>query len=108
MDIARFKKLPIMGILRGVDESSIAPLVEAIGSAGLETVEITMNTKNAGQLISAAVKISGHRLMIGAGKSRARPVALRRGGLSIRQSRRSGAERPPGTRSSCAAGHHPE
>ena len=67
MDIARFKKLPIMGILRGVDESSIAPLVEAIGSAGLETVEITMNTKNAGQLISAAVKISGHRLMIGAG-----------------------------------------
>ena len=65
--MARFKKLPIMGILRGVDEDSIIPLMEASGDAGLETVEITMNTANARQLISAAVKMSGRRLTIGAG-----------------------------------------
>ena len=29
MDIARFKKLPIMGIVRGIDEHSVAPLVES-------------------------------------------------------------------------------
>jgi len=67
MDIARFKKLPIMGIIRGAGESSIEPLVEAVVSAGLETIEITMNTKNAQGLIARAVKSGGHRLMIGAG-----------------------------------------
>lgn len=67
MDIAGFKKLPIMGILRGVDESSIAPIMETVESAGLETIEITMNTGKAERLISTAVKMSGRRLMIGAG-----------------------------------------
>ena len=67
MDIARFKKLPIMGIMRGIDEKSVEPLVEAVIASGLETIEITMNTANAGSLISSAVKTSGHRLMTGAG-----------------------------------------
>ncbi len=67
MDIARFKKLPIMGILRGVGLDMIEPLVDAIISTGLETIEITMNTKYAPRLIRRAVKASGNRLMIGAG-----------------------------------------
>jgi len=56
-----------MGILRGVTLSQIAPLMEVIISSGLETIEITMNTKNAPQLIRQAVKISKNRLVIGAG-----------------------------------------
>ncbi|MDD5135930.1 MAG: bifunctional 4-hydroxy-2-oxoglutarate aldolase/2-dehydro-3-deoxy-phosphogluconate aldolase [Candidatus Omnitrophica bacterium] len=67
MDIARFKKLPIMGILRGIGEDSVEPVLEAAFSAGVETLEITMNTENAERLISRAVKVNTHRLMIGAG-----------------------------------------
>ena len=67
MDIARFKKLPIMGIVRGVDDVSIDSLVEAVISSGLETLEITMNTGNAQGLIRRAARVAGHRLIIGAG-----------------------------------------
>jgi 2-dehydro-3-deoxyphosphogluconate aldolase/(4S)-4-hydroxy-2-oxoglutarate aldolase len=67
MDIAKFKRLPIMGIVRGIDQESVEGLVESVVSAGLETLEITMNTKNASQVIAKAVKSSQGRLMIGAG-----------------------------------------
>lgn len=67
MDVARFKKLPVMGILRGVELDVIEPLIEAVISAGLETLEITMNTFNATKLIKKAVAVSKGRLMIGAG-----------------------------------------
>ena len=67
MDIARFKKLPIMGIVRGIGEESVEPLVEAAVSGGLETLEITMNTAGAGSLIEKAVRASSRRLMLGAG-----------------------------------------
>lgn len=67
MDITRFKKLPIIGILRGVKEESIKPLIDAVISAGLDTIEITMNTENAHLLIADAVKASGGHLMVGAG-----------------------------------------
>ena len=67
MDIAEFKKLPIMGILRGVEPSVLEPLIEAIVSAGLKTIEITMNTRDAALLIRQAVKAAAKRLCIGAG-----------------------------------------
>ncbi len=67
MDVAKFKKKPLMGILRGVELGQIAPLMDTIVSSGLEVVEITMNTKNAPQLIRQAVRLSGNRLAIGAG-----------------------------------------
>lgn len=67
MDIARFKKLPVMGILRGVGIDAIKPLMETAASSGLETVEITMNSKNAARLIKRAHAASGGRMMIGAG-----------------------------------------
>ncbi len=67
MDIEKFKRLPILGILRGIDIESIEPLVEASISAGLKTIEITMNTRGAATLIEKAVAIAGKRLTVGAG-----------------------------------------
>ena len=56
-----------MGILRGVDSEVIEPLTEAIIKSGLETVEITMNTPGASQLIAKMTKVSKQRLVVGAG-----------------------------------------
>ncbi len=67
MDIAKFKKKPIIGILRGAKHESIAPLTGTVISAGLETIEITMNTDNAANLIRAMVKEGGSCLTVGAG-----------------------------------------
>ena len=67
MDVTKFKKLPVMGILRGIDLGSIEPLMECAIDAGLETVEITMNTYAACECIKKAVRSSGKRIMIGAG-----------------------------------------
>ena len=67
MDLAQFRQLPILGILRGIDAESVQPLTECIVSSGLKSVELAMNTPNAENLIRDMVKISGGRLMIGAG-----------------------------------------
>ncbi|MDD5746773.1 MAG: bifunctional 4-hydroxy-2-oxoglutarate aldolase/2-dehydro-3-deoxy-phosphogluconate aldolase [Candidatus Omnitrophica bacterium] len=67
MDIKRFKKLPVLGILRGIEEPAVAPLIETIIAAGLETVEITMNTPQAPALIRRAKQAAAGRLAIGAG-----------------------------------------
>jgi 2-dehydro-3-deoxyphosphogluconate aldolase/(4S)-4-hydroxy-2-oxoglutarate aldolase len=67
MDIAEFKKLPLLGIMRGIRKDAVEPLVETIVSSGLKTVEITMNTENAPELLRLACKAAGKRLSIGAG-----------------------------------------
>ncbi|MEA3506026.1 MAG: bifunctional 4-hydroxy-2-oxoglutarate aldolase/2-dehydro-3-deoxy-phosphogluconate aldolase [Elusimicrobiota bacterium] len=67
MDITKFKKLPIMGILRGIEEKDIEWLFPAAIDAGLETIEITMNTPGASSLIEKAKKTFGKDLSIGAG-----------------------------------------
>ena len=67
MDVARFKKLPILGILRGVEPDAIEPLVESVVASGLEAIEIAMNSKDAALLIKKAVKAAKNRLTIGAG-----------------------------------------
>ena len=67
MDINQFKKLPIMGILRGVGLDTIEALVESVVSSGLKTIEITMNTPAAPRLIRQMVASADSRLMIGAG-----------------------------------------
>ncbi len=56
-----------MGILRGVGLDSIEPLVKTFVSSGLKTIEITMNTPGAPNLIRRAVKASKGRLTVGAG-----------------------------------------
>ena len=45
----------------------IEPVVETVVSAGLQTIEITMNTPSAPQLIRRMVNVAGNRLTIGAG-----------------------------------------
>jgi 2-dehydro-3-deoxyphosphogluconate aldolase/(4S)-4-hydroxy-2-oxoglutarate aldolase len=67
MDVARFKKLPILGILRCSGTVPVEELVEAIVSSGLETIEIAMNSDSADSLIKRSVKAAKGRLMIGAG-----------------------------------------
>ena len=67
MELAKFKELPILGILRGIEADILEPLLETIYKAGLETIEITMNTKGAPALIRKAQEISKGRLTIGAG-----------------------------------------
>jgi len=67
MDLANFKKKPILGILRGAEADIIEPLVESVICAGLETLEITMNTAGAPELIRKAKKACGNRLNLGAG-----------------------------------------
>lgn len=67
MNIGQFKKQPILGILRGIARTDVKPLVETIMAAGLETIEITMNTKDAPELIADAVKTAGRHLTIGSG-----------------------------------------
>jgi 2-dehydro-3-deoxyphosphogluconate aldolase/(4S)-4-hydroxy-2-oxoglutarate aldolase len=67
MDIISFKKKPVLGILRGAEVDLIEPLVETVISAGLATLEITMNTNKAAQLIKKAKQVAGQRLTLGAG-----------------------------------------
>jgi 2-dehydro-3-deoxyphosphogluconate aldolase / (4S)-4-hydroxy-2-oxoglutarate aldolase len=67
MNIIEFKQLPLLGILRGIEQGQLPSLIEAIVASGLKTIEITMNTPNAPELIHAAVRLSQNRLTIGAG-----------------------------------------
>jgi len=67
MDLSRFRRLPLLGILRGIEERHVAPLANAIAAAGLEAIEITMNTRDAPALIRDMVSESNDRFMVGAG-----------------------------------------
>jgi len=67
MDLAKFKQQPIIGIMRGISFDVLDPLLETVIETGLQTIEITMNTAGAEQLIRQAVKKSAGRLTIGAG-----------------------------------------
>lgn len=67
MDLRKFKEKPIMGILRGAKFSQIEHIIESVISNGLETLEITMNTKDAPLLIKKTVEIANGHLMVGAG-----------------------------------------
>jgi 2-dehydro-3-deoxyphosphogluconate aldolase/(4S)-4-hydroxy-2-oxoglutarate aldolase len=67
MDINSFKKLPVLGILRGIEADEIEPIMETVVSAGLRTIEITMNTPGAPGLIKRMVKTAQKRLVTGAG-----------------------------------------
>lgn len=67
MDIGKFRELPIMGILRGIDITLIEPLVETICASGLKTIEITINTEKAPQLIKKSLSVCKNTLTVGAG-----------------------------------------
>jgi 2-dehydro-3-deoxyphosphogluconate aldolase/(4S)-4-hydroxy-2-oxoglutarate aldolase len=67
MDLEAFKRKPLLGIVRGIELDVVEPLVESVIAGGLESLEITMNTKEAPKLIARAVEVAGERLAIGAG-----------------------------------------
>ena len=67
VDINRFKKLPLMGIVRGLKLEDVQPLVEVSMEAGLGTIEVTMNTPEASKLIARMREISAGKVMVGAG-----------------------------------------
>jgi len=67
MQVAEFKKQPVMGIVRGLELEQVEPLVEAVISSGLKTLEITMNTPAAARIIRKAGEVAGGRLTLGAG-----------------------------------------
>jgi len=67
MNLERFRRKPLMGILRGVTSKDLGPTLEAAAEGGLETLEITMNTPGASELIAQAKASVGGDLEIGAG-----------------------------------------
>lgn len=64
------QRIPIIGILRGIESVHLMPIVEAYLEAGFTTLEVTMNTKDADALIQTTVKKFGNQLNIGAGTVR--------------------------------------
>lgn len=67
MEVARFRKKPVLGILRGISPKTLDPLLETIISSGLETIEFAMNAPGAADLIRQASRRGKGTLMIGAG-----------------------------------------
>lgn len=67
MDLARFRRLPLLGILRGIATGDVEPLAATMIAAGLESIEITMNTAGAPALIRKMIDASHGKLMVGAG-----------------------------------------
>lgn len=62
-----FKRMPLVGILRGYSEVSVDGILGAAQQAGLTTMEITMNTDGAAGMIERAVQAYGVTMNIGAG-----------------------------------------
>lgn len=63
----RFTKLPVIGIIRHLSMEEIREILPLCKAQGLSTVEITMNTGNAADLIRYATSHFGESLNIGAG-----------------------------------------
>lgn len=62
-----FQKAPLVGIIRGHSLEEIKAILPIYRAAGLTTIEITMNTPDAAQLIQYAVENEQAGLNIGAG-----------------------------------------
>ncbi|MFP8880843.1 MAG: 2-dehydro-3-deoxyphosphogluconate aldolase, partial [Myxococcota bacterium] len=67
MDLVRFKIKPLLGIVRGIELGQLEPVLASAIAGGLETLEITMNTARAPELIARASEIAAGKLTIGAG-----------------------------------------
>ncbi len=60
-------KTPVLVILRGIKIEHIAPIAKCLVGAKIDTVEITMNTENAAELITEMKKQFPEKLSVGAG-----------------------------------------
>ena len=67
MDVREFSKLPILGILRGVKEEAIEPLINEAVLAGLKAIEVAMNTDDAKKVLKRAARVAKGRINVGAG-----------------------------------------
>jgi 2-dehydro-3-deoxyphosphogluconate aldolase/(4S)-4-hydroxy-2-oxoglutarate aldolase len=67
MDFSDFETLPLLGILRGVDERALGPLADCVASTGLRALEITMNTAQAASKIALLREAAQGRFLVGAG-----------------------------------------
>ena len=67
MDIERFRRLPLLGILRGISAEDVPAIIESVAQAGLEAIEVTMNTSGAPELIRRAAMLAASRIAVGAG-----------------------------------------
>ena len=67
---SRLESFPIVGILRGFDAQAVREVVRTARSAGLTTLEITMNSSDAARLIEVACEEGNGALNIGAGTVR--------------------------------------
>ncbi len=57
-------KVPVIGILRGVEQDFFTAVMEESFSAGLQAIEVTLNTDNALKIISISRKrVSGGKLL---------------------------------------------
>lgn len=66
-DVNLFQSVPIIGILRNIPKNRIDTILPLFGTEGLGTVEITMNSPNAFELIRHCADVYGSDLNIGAG-----------------------------------------
>jgi len=62
-----FRRLPFIGILRGNGKKEIDGIMRIYGASGLTTIEITLNTPNALEILREMVSRYGGQLNIGAG-----------------------------------------
>jgi len=65
-DLPRFESEPVIGIIRGLNESSLEGVVDAALAGGLRFLEITLNTPDAFRLIDK-INTKYTQLQIGAG-----------------------------------------
>lgn len=66
-NIDRFKAMPLIVILRNIPQETISTILPILKEEGLSTVEITMNSPNAGPVINHFVQRYGADMDIGAG-----------------------------------------
>ena len=59
MELAEFKRKPLLGIVRGIGLDAVEPVLESAIAGGLESLEITMNTRGAPELIARAKEVAG-------------------------------------------------
>ena len=66
-DFDAFGSMPIVGIIRNIKAESLANIMPQFVEAGFSSIEITMNTPDAGKMIADTITSYGNALNIGAG-----------------------------------------
>lgn len=67
MDVARFRSVPLLGILRGVDDQDLETAVRACLGAGVPALEVALNGPGALRQLERLALLAAGQLSIGAG-----------------------------------------